>query len=446
MRGFVSAPVIALSMSGVSIMLFGQSSLSSFVTAIHNFLGDYRMNRSFNSIALFLIALVVVALPSSAQTSSLQGVVTDPQGGTIPGAVVTLTNTDTSAMRKEVSGDTGIYRILQVLPGPYKIEVQKPGFKTYTTTVQLQVDVPATVNLTLDVGQVTETVNVTAEATQINTENATVGNPFTEVQVQQLPLQTRNVVALLSIQPGVSSTGQVLGARADQNNVTLDGLDVNDNRGSTANNGFNAVLPIPLDSVQEFRTTIAGQGSDEGHTAGGQVAIVTKSGTNQFHGSLYEYNRNTDFEANDWFSNRAGVARPALIRNQYGASLGGPIKKNRLFFFFNWEARKDRSQTAKNYTVPSNTFKDGIVGVLLKGGTTVNLTPAQVQAIDPLGIGENPYMVNPLQQYPSGNDPQGSPDKGLNINELLFNAPQPLNNHAQVAKLDYNINTKMTFS
>jgi hypothetical protein len=303
----------------------------------------------------------------------------------------------------------------------------------------LQADVPATLNLTLEVGQVTETVNVTAEATQINTENATVGNPFTEVQVQQLPLQTRNVVALLSIQPGVSSTGQVLGARADQNNVTLDGVDVNDNRGSTANNGFNAVLPIPLDSVQEFRTTIAGQGSDMGHTAGGQVSIVTKSGSNQFHGSVYEYNRNTDFEANDWFSNRAGVARPALIRNQYGASLGGPIKKNKLFFFFNYEARKDRSQAAALDTVPSDTLKQGIVEVLLKSGQVVQLGPSAVQAIDPLHIGANPYILNLMKQYPSGNDPLASSDHGLNFNDLLFNAPAPLNNHAEVARMDYNI-------
>src|ERR1019366_5309352 len=145
------------------------------------FQGDLRMNRNF--IALIIAPLVGV-LPLAAQTSSLQGVVSDAQGAIIPGAVVTLTNTETSATRKEVSGDTGVYRILQVLPGPYKIEVQKPGFKTNTTSLSLQVDVPATLNLTLEVGQVTETVNVTAEATQINTENATVGNPFTEQQVQ----------------------------------------------------------------------------------------------------------------------------------------------------------------------------------------------------------------------------------------------------------------------
>jgi hypothetical protein len=158
----------------------------------------------------------------------------------------------------------------------------------------------------MELGQVTESVSVEAEALAINTQNASVGNPFTENQIKGLPLQTRNVVALLSLQPGVAPDGQVLGAKPDQNNVTLDGVDVNDNQG---NSGFNAVLPVPLDSVQEFRTTVAGQGADQGRSAGGQVSLVTKGGSNQFHGSLYEYMRNTYTAANSWFNNRAGVAR-----------------------------------------------------------------------------------------------------------------------------------------
>jgi hypothetical protein len=196
----------------------------------------------------------------------------------------------------------------------------------------------------MELGQVTETVNVSAEVAAVNTQNATMGSPFTETQVRQLPLQTRNVVELLALQPGVTSTGQVIGAKADQNNVTLDGVDVNDSQGA---NGFNAVLPIPLDSVQEFRTTVAGQGADQGRSAGGQVSIATKSGSNAFHGSLYEFHRNVKTAANNWFSNRAGIARENLIRNQYGASLGGPIIKNRAFFFLNWEDRKDRSASAR---------------------------------------------------------------------------------------------------
>ncbi|HEY4361226.1 MAG TPA: TonB-dependent receptor [Bryobacteraceae bacterium] len=380
----------------------------------------------------------LLSVPLAAQTSSLQGVVTDPQGGAIPTAILTITNTSTTAARKSVANESGSYNFLQMPPGTYKLEVQSPGFTTKTTEVTLQVNEPLTLNLELALGQTTDVVNVTAEVVQINTTDATVGNPFTETQVKELPLQTRNVVALLSVEPGVSSTGQVLGARPDQNNVKLDGADVNDNQGA---NGFNAVLPIPLDSVQEFRTTIAGQGADLGHAAGGQVSIVTKSGSNAFHGSLYEFNRNTLFEANDWFSNRAGVPRPALIRNQYGTSIGGPILKNKLFFFFNWEARKDRSAASKTATVPSDSFKQGIIKVLLKSGQTVSLSPADIMAIDPLHLGANSYVMNLMQQYPAGNNPLGAADKGLNLNQLLFNAPSVLNNHAEVARMDYNIDS-----
>ena len=240
-------------------------------------------------------------------------------------------------------------------PGPYKVTVEKPGFRTHATDLVLQTATPETLNIKLEIGQVTETVSVTGEAAVVNTENAAVGNPFNETQVKEIPLQTRNIVSLLSVEPGVAPTGQVAGARADQNNVTLDGVDVNNGWGnpsgtnnSTTNtsgalshaaDGFNAALPIPLDSVQEFRTTVVGVGADMGHSSGGQVSIVTKSGSNLFHGSAYEYNRNTLTTANSWGNNESGTPRPALVRNQFGASLGGPILKNRLFFFYNYEGR-----------------------------------------------------------------------------------------------------------
>ena len=328
-----------------------------------------------------IIAFVLATLPLAAQTSSLQGSITDAQSAAIPEAVVTATNLGTSASRKALTDATGEYTFVQVQPGTYKIVVEKAGFRMHTAEVVLQINTPATLNVKLDLGQVTETVNVMGEAAVVNTENAAVGNPFTETQVKEIPLQTRNVVALLSVQPGVASTGQVTGARPDQNNVLLDGVDVNDSQGK---DGFNAVLPIPLDSVQEFRTTVAGVGADMGRSSGGQVSIVTKGGSNYFHGSAYEYNRNTPTSANSWFSNRAGVPRSALVRNQYGASLGGPILKNRLFFFYNYEARKDRSASSKTATVPSSTFAQGIVQVLLKDGRTIQLTPQDVVNIDPL--------------------------------------------------------------
>jgi hypothetical protein len=384
----------------------------------------------------FAFALMLGVLPLAAQNSSLNGSVTDAHGGAIPGVIVTAKNMDTSAVRSTLANSFGAYELVQMPPGKYSVTLEKPGFRIHATEVVLQTNTPSTLSVKLEVGTVSEVVSVTAEASVVNTENASVGNPFTEKQVKEIPLQTRNIVALLGVEPGVASTGQVLGARPDQNNVLLDGVDVNDNQGK---DGFNAVLPIPLDSVQEFRTTIAGLGADQGRSAGGQVSIITKSGSNQFHGTLYEYNRNTDLTANSWFSNRAGVARSALVRNQYGGSVGGPILKNKLFFFYNWEGRKDRSATAVNRIVPSDTLKQGDILVALKNGTTATLTPSQIKAIDPLGIGESQYMFNYLAAFPSGNNPSVAADKGLNFNVLTFNAPTPLNNHAQVGKIDYNL-------
>lgn len=384
----------------------------------------------------FALALTLGALHLAAQSSSLTGVITDPHGAAVPTAVITAKNVDTSATRSTIANSFGEYELVQVPPGTYSVTIEKAGFRTHATQVVLQTNTPSTLSIKLEVGSVSEVVSVSAEASVINTENASVGNPFTEKQVKEIPLQTRNIVALLGVQPGVTNTGQVLGARADQNNVLLDGVDVNDNQGI---NGFNAVLPVPLDSVQEFRTTVAGLGADQGRSAGGQVSIITKSGSNQFHGTLYEYNRNTDLTADSWFSNRAGVPRAALVRNQYGGSVGGPILKNKLFFFYNWEGRKDRSATAVNRTVPSDTLKQGIIQAALKSGGTVSLSPSQIAAIDPLHIGESQYMFNYLAAYPSGNNPSLAADKGLNFNVLTFNAPTPLNNHAQVGKMDYNL-------
>ena len=174
-----------------------------------------------------------------------------------------------------------------------------------------------------------------------------------------------------------------MGSRRDQNNIILDGVDVNDNEnsgiggvadfgshagfqhtafiGDVPSPGFNSVLPIPLDSVQEFRVTVAGQGADEGRSSGGQVVLVTKSGTNQLHGSAYEYNRNTVTAANSWFNNRDGVGITPLNRNQFGASLGGPIKKDRIFYFFNYERRIDASSQAVERMVPTENLKQGIL-------------------------------------------------------------------------------------
>ena len=324
----------------------------------------YRSGRNFLA---WMSVLALGSILQAQSASSLHGIISDPQGAVIPAAVVTLASVNTGVSREVVTDNTGAYQFLQEMPGEYTLSVSKPGFSKATREhVVLQVNVPATLDIQLEVGTTGELVNVTAEASLVSTTDASVGNAFTEHSIKQLPLDTRNVVQLLSLQPGVTSNGEVMGARRDQNNVTLDGVDVNDNQnsgiggprtdgqGSNANvspsdspiSGFNSVLPIPLDSVQEFRVTVAGQGADEGRSSGGQVVLVTKSGTNQLHGSAYEYNRNTDFAANSWFNNRSGVDKTVLNRNQFGASLGGPIKKDRVFYFFNYERRIDASAQA----------------------------------------------------------------------------------------------------
>jgi hypothetical protein len=413
----------------------------------------------------FLVCLFFTAAASfsgfAQSTTLLRGTVTDPQGAVITSAVVTLSNAGTGFNRSATTDQRGEYQFVQVPPGTYTIAVEMVGFTKLTRTdVQLLVNTPTTLDLRMELGKASETVNVAAQASTINTVDASVGNAFSEMQVRELPLETRNVVQLLSLQPGVTTNGEVLGARRDQNNITLDGVDVNDNQnaglvtqntttgntyqgvngnGANSNSGFNSVLPVPLDSVQEFRVTVGGQGADQGRSSGGQVVLITKSGTNQLHGSLYEYNRNTATSANTWFNNQSGVPVQQLVRNQFGASIGGPIKKDRLFYFVNWEQRTDRSSVAQVRAVPSETLKEGILQVQLTDGSVQTIQPSQLPQVDPLGIGLNTGYQKILNQYPVGNDPAYGQDGGLNFSGYRFNAPDNLNEMSWVAKLDYKL-------
>jgi hypothetical protein len=389
-------------------------------------------------------------------------VVADPSGALIVEAMVTLTNANNGAKRTTLTNGAGEYQFLQVTPGEYSVTVTKPGFASLTRAgIQLLVNTPASLDLSMSLSSTGETVNVTSEVSQVNTTDATVGNPFGEKQVRQLPLQTRNVVELLSLQPGVTASGEVLGARRDQNNITLDGADVNNNQnsglvaqstgtgtggyqgsnanGSNTNSGFNAVLPIPLDSVQEFRVTVAGEGANQGRSSGGQVVLVTKSGTNQLHGSLYEFNRNTATAANTWFNNQSGVSRQPLVRNQFGGSVGGPIKRDRVFYFFNYEERRDASGVAQVRAVPSDSLRAGTLMFAMADGSTQTLTAADIRQVDPLHVGVNPNVLKLMSQYPEGNNPAYGQDGGLNFSGYRFNAPSSRRDKALVGKLDFHL-------
>jgi hypothetical protein len=403
------------------------------------------MNRYIRLSLLFILG---TAIGLSQSITSLSGRVTDPTGAAIAGAVVEITNIATDAKRRVVSDSAGLYAFNQVTPGDYRVTAIHPGFSTETIQkVTLVVSSPSTIAIKLNVGAVSETVSVSSASVQVNTTDASIGNAITEKPIQELPFEARNPVGLLALQPGVTyiptgdyRSGSVNGGKSDQGNVTLDGVDVNDQQFRTA---FTSVLRVTLDSVQEFRVTTANSGADGGRSSGAQVSLVTKSGTNMLHASAYEYNRNTITEANDFFSNQAGVDRARLNRNIFGATAGGPIKKDKLFIFGNFEERKDASAATATRIVPNALYRQGIFTYIRKDGSTGQLTPAQITAnADPLHIGPNAAILKYLQMFPVSNS--NAVGDGLNTAGYTFNSGKPLTYKTYITKIDYVLNSKNT--
>ena len=318
----------------------------------------------------------------------------------------------------------------------------------------------------LEVGAVTETIEVKATSEEtLDTTDASIGNVFDSKLLHTLPIEFRDSpAALLGLQPGVvlsggndangNREGSVTGARADQGNITIDGIDANDQATGQA---FATVGNAPVDAIQEFRGITANPLADEGRSSGAQIQLTTKSGTDQFHGNAYEYHRNTIFAANSFFNNANKVPRAALIRNQFGGSLGGPVKKDRLFFFFNYEGRRDASQDNITRTVPLDSFRNGRVAYINNGpGCTANsridtqpacisLTPAtgpnSLAALDPAGTGVNAALLAFINsRYPHANDLTGG--DGVNTGLVRFNAPFHLGNNTYTTRIDDNLTSK----
>jgi hypothetical protein len=400
---------------------------------------------------LFFVSFGLVAGLFGQGLTSVSGTVKDPTGAVIPGAKLTLANMDTGSQREGQSDPQGRYTFAQVQPGNYRLTANAAGFNDVVlSNIQLLVNSPATVDVTMPVGTISTSIAVQSETTQVNTVDATLGNAVGTQAITQLPFEARNVVGLLSIQPGVSYLGEpdtgklndfrsgaVNGGKSDQANVTLDGVDVNDqqNRGS-----FTSVLRVTLDSVQEFRTVTTNAGAEYGHSSGAQVSLISKSGSNNVHGSAYEYLRNTLTSANTFFNNKAGVPRQRLNRNVYGASVGGPIKKNNLFYFLNYEGRQDRSDASGLRIVPTDSFRQGIFTYARKDKTIGTLTPEQIKQFDPLGIGEDPAVLAIFNQYLHSND--STVGDGLNTSGFRFNAPAPLRFNTYIARIDYQLNAR----
>ncbi|MFN7996837.1 MAG: carboxypeptidase-like regulatory domain-containing protein [Bryobacteraceae bacterium] len=401
-----------------------------------------------SKLKLALSLAVMMCGTAFAQITSLSGVVTDPSGAVVPKASLVLTNANTGAERRTVSDNDGRYSFAAAQPGTYNLAVKATGFSDkIVQNLKLLVDSPATVNVAFEnVGSLSEVVAVSAEAVQVNTQDATLGNAISNRPITQLPFEARNVVGLLSLQPGVTyfgdpsvrddyRSGAVNGGKSDQSNVLLDGVDVNDQQTRAA---FTSVLRVTLDSVEEFRTTTTNGGAEQGRTSGAQVSLVTKSGTNEVHGSLYEYNRNTITSANSFFNNASGVPRQKLIRNVFGAALGGPLKKNRLFYFMNFEGRRDAQDASAVRIVPTDTYRQGIFGYQKLDGSVGYLSPQQIAAdIDPSHIGPSPAILQLLQSYPHPND--NTVGDGINTLGFRFKSGTPLRYNTYISRIDYQI-------
>ena len=396
-------------------------------------------------------------------TSSVSGAVADPQGNVVAGATVTLRNSEKNFTRTQVTNESGIFSFTAVPPETYTIEVNAAGFKkAVVSNVQALVAKPTEANVQLEIGNVAETVTVDAGASEslINTQDASLGNNFQSRQITQLPLEARDVTALLTLQPGTTREGYVAGARADQGNVTLDGVDINEAQtnqvgapkggaGSDALNGFSdspsagTVLRLNGEAIEEFRVTTTNPNASQGRSSGAQISLITKSGSNSFHGALFEYNRDTAFTANDFFNNQSGIPRAELKRNTFGGAIGGPIIKDRLFFFYSYEGRRDRSETTILSRVPTASLGRGEVRYYNPDGGITTVTAADFATIFPEIGGLNPIAVAALAaaaaKYPANDTSIGD---GLNVSGYRFNAPLPIGLNSHVARFDLNLTSK----
>jgi hypothetical protein len=419
----------------------------------------------FSFIIASLTLCFSAALASAQNTSSVTGTVKDGTGAVVAGADVKLTDTKTGTEQTTKTNDQGVYSFNKVAPGQgYTLTFTAAGFQTLVINdVALGVGNVETHNAELTVGEISGTVVVTASnEVTLNTTDASIGNVINERRMKELPIQIRSSpAALISLQPGVvgnnvgttttNRVGSVTGSRADQGNITVDGIDANDQAtGQFASTVGNA----PIDAIQEFRATSTNPSSSEGRSSGGQVELVTKSGTNEFHGVVYEYNRTAKTAANSFFNNRSGVARPQLTRNQFGGAIGGPVIKDSLFFFFNYEGRRDAQGVSYLRVVPLDHFRNGSLGFLNNtAGCATSarlntapqcitiLTPAQIAALDPKGIGGNAALLSFLNsRYPHANDLTAG--DGINTGGFRFNAPSKRADNTYVTRMDWNPTSK----
>jgi Carboxypeptidase regulatory-like domain len=457
-------------------------------------------------IATFLCALSLSPSSLYAQAASagtVAGVLTDSSGAVVADGTVTLTDKATSTPRKTSSNEAGHYIFPNVPSGQYEITASKKGFRVTRTVLSVTVGTTLTVDLKLELGSVSETVEVTASNAELQTMNATVGNTISGLALESLPSLGRDVSTFATLQPGVAPDGSVAGANQDQNSFMLDGgnnssdMDGTQNtytasfagdpsgglinnlvtgtspQGSPGGGATTGVMPTPVDSIEEFRVGTTNQTADFNSSAGAQVQLITKRGGNQIHGTVYEYYLDNNWAANSFDNNANGVSRPSYHYSHFGAAGGGPlIPKNILggktYIFANYEGFRFPNSVTVSKATPSDGLR---LGLLQFGGTVYNLNPGPVTypssspaigalvpgatyagsgtTLDPRGLGISPTVQALWKFMPESNTASCSGvsrcDK-LNVLKFTANMPLVWNDNFGVVRLDHDFGPKWHFN
>lgn len=447
------------------------------------------MNSKCSPLLLSIVFLVLLAhtpLVAQTGTSRITGTVVDPTGAVVPGAVITATNENTGVQYRAITTSTGSYALESLPVGSYKLTVEAPGFRTYTTVGNiLTVSAPLVIDITMEVGQPAEVIKVVGTYQKIETSHAMVSDVVERRAVVDLPLNGRNPLTLITLQPGLvqRTTGaagsgiHVNGSRDRAFNVTIDGIDANE---PSVPNPLNNVYRLNPDNVQEFRVVTHNPTPEFGRNSGAQVSIATRSGTNEIHGTAYEFFRNTALNANEFFNNALGVDKPDLKLNQFGIEGGGPIKKNQTFFFGSWQGQRVvlTQPISSSFGIPILYTPSARAGIfryfiadprnpfildgqritanspvlvdpktgqlrpevpLCSSAVTTNCVATfNITANDPLGLGLDPKIKAFLDKYPLPNT--FSVGDGLNTAGFVWNPPSRTVGPHFLFRVDHNFN------
>src|SRR5712692_6453511 len=420
--------------------------------------------------ALLLALLASLPLPpQTANTGTVLGIVTDPTGAAVPAATVELEDTATGVVRAVTTNTAGRYVFVGVPPGTYSVKFAAPGFQhAVAPSIAVEVGKSSTVDIELKVGEVRQVIEVATAGVELQTLDSTISSTIGGDTLLLLPTLQRNVTSLLLLQPTAmpqqgpdqNSTlgGQVVGARSDQNSIVLDGGAVtntvsgNSDYYTNFRGGQEGPIPTPVESIQEFRVATSNHTASFSGASGSETVLITKRGSNNFHGSLYETHQNDDLNANRWDRNRLRQARPESKDNRFGASFRGYIPRLpeawKTYFFANYEGRRLVNNAQVSRTVPTDALRQGILRFRDASGNIVpyNLATSQQcgpqgnQICDPRSAGMNPLVRTLWSQYlPAGNDPNA----GDGLNTIGFSAPArlPINSDFGVIRLDHSFGT-----